>query len=322
MLRNLDWMYPKLEEAGDGGVGGGGGAAAPDAGAPAAGEDTQKPGGEPVAPAAGEGEPSGGEPKTPAGEGEAPSTPAAGAKVDKRFSELSAARKQAERERDEANKRLGQALEAVERLTGKPAATAEKKLDEEDPEPQAPQFQDPEQFQRDSTKYTRELVDWTSRRAVKAALAEQESKRVTETQAQTNARINAEWRKRREAAIQSLPDYEEVAEAQDLPITDVMAGAITVDPEGAHVAYYLGQNRAEAERIAALSPGQQLVEFGVLKAKVIAERASKTVTRTPPPIKPTGGAPSTTKPLAELPMDEYAKRREAEIAASRRPGAR
>jgi hypothetical protein len=268
---------------------------------------------------------------------EADKTPPAGTPGDKtppaedpaaverrRFSELSARVKAAEREKEDANRRLGQALEAVERLTGQAPGSGKQKADAEDPEPQAPAFESPEQFQRDSAQYARNLAEWTSRRAVAAGLADDRKRRIEESQQETTKRVSAEFSKRRAEAIARLPDYVEVAENPELPITEHMAAALTVDADGPDLAYYLGQNRQDAERIAALSPGQQLIELGVLKAKVVAARASRTVTRAPAPIKPQGPGSTQTKPITDdsVPMDEYAAKRNEQIAAERRPGTR
>ncbi len=193
--KDVFMKYPKQDEAEKKDAPGGSGEAKPVAGADAP-DKSQKPDA-PDASAAGEGEPSGDD-QAPAGEGEKkPSAPAAGADVNKRFSELTDARKRAEKERDDANKRLSQALEAVERLTGKPAVDVTKKADQEDPEPAAPAFEDPGQYQTAMAKYAKDLSGWASRREVKAALAEDQRKRVEDSHAQATTRVQSQFRKRR-----------------------------------------------------------------------------------------------------------------------------
>lgn len=239
----------------------------------------------------------------------------------KRYSELTAGKREAERRATESEARERLALEALQRL-GKPVEDAKAKA-AEDPKPVMPEFTDPQQYSTDMAEYTEKVASWASRRAVAAAMAEEQSKRAQESQAQTTARVRGEFATRREEAIKRLPDYVEVAENPALPISEALASALTVDPDGTDVAYYLGNNLAEAKRIAALSPGAQLIEYGMLKAKIVAVRASRPISKAPAPTKPVGANASTKKPITDdsVGMDEYAQGRNAAIAASRRPGA-
>ncbi len=316
-------MYP--DEGTPTGGGAPGAAPKPGDGTPPVG-GSGTPGGEGTPPA------TGGEGTPPAGEGTPPAaTPAGGGEgtppapaddAARRYSELTARTREAERLAKEATERERLALEALDRL-GRPAP--QKPAGEQEPvEPTPPEWSgDPAEYQKDMAQYARDLASFSATKAARAAVAEDAAKRARETQAQTQQRRQAEWQTRRAQAIKLLPDYEVIAENPNLKISEVMAGAITVDPEGFYVAHHLGNNLAEADRIAALSPGEQLVEFGMLKAKLAAARQKATVTSAPAPIRPQGSGSSTTTPLAEKPMDEYAAERNKQIAADKgRPGAR
>jgi len=92
---------------------------------------------------------------------------------------------------------------------------------------------------------------------------------------------------REEKAREKYDDFEQVAYNPNLPITDVMAQSIQASDIGPEVAYHLGANPKEAERIARLSPILQAKEIGKLEAKLASD----------PPVKKTSNAPTPISPL-------------------------
>jgi hypothetical protein len=92
---------------------------------------------------------------------------------------------------------------------------------------------------------------------------------------------------REEAAREKYDDFEQVAYNQQLPITNVMAQTIQASELGPDIAYYLGANAKEAERISRLPPYLQAKEIGKIEAKLADSPAPvKKTTSAPPPIKP------------------------------------
>ena len=92
---------------------------------------------------------------------------------------------------------------------------------------------------------------------------------------------------REEQARERYDDYEQVVLNPRLPITNVMADTIRASDVGPDVAYYLGTNIKEAERIARLPPIIQAKEIGKIEAKLAADPApSKKASSAPDPIKP------------------------------------
>ena len=92
---------------------------------------------------------------------------------------------------------------------------------------------------------------------------------------------------REEAARERYDDFEQVAYNQNLPITTVMAQTIQASDIGPDIAYYLGSNPREADRIARMSPYMQAKEIGKIEAKLADSPAPvKKTTSAPPPIKP------------------------------------
>ena len=94
---------------------------------------------------------------------------------------------------------------------------------------------------------------------------------------------------REEEARGKYEDFEQVAYNPKLPITSVMAETIQASDIGPDIAYYLGTNPREADRISRLSPFIQAKELGKLEAKLASEPVLKKTTSAPPPIAPISG---------------------------------
>jgi hypothetical protein len=91
-----------------------------------------------------------------------------------------------------------------------------------------------------------------------------------------------------EEARAKYDDFEQVAYNPNIRITDVMAQTIQASEIGPDVAYFLGSNPKEADRISRLQPFLQAKEIGKLEAKLASE---------PPKSKKTSNAPSPIAPV-------------------------
>jgi hypothetical protein len=104
------------------------------------------------------------------------------------------------------------------------------------------------------------------------------------------------YKEREEAAFEKYDDFEQIVYNKALPITNVMAETIQASELGPDVAYYLGSNPREAERISRLSPYLQAKEIGKIEVRLADNPPVKRTTNAPPPIKPvtakTVGAPA------------------------------
>ena len=113
---------------------------------------------------------------------------------------------------------------------------------------------------------------------------------------------------REEEARNKYDDFEQVAYNPQLRITNVMAETIQASEVGPDVAYYLGANPKEADRISKMSPFLQAKEIGRIEAKLVAEPVTKKTSSAPAPIAPvtarTTGTPSydTTDPRSTKSM--------------------
>ena len=101
---------------------------------------------------------------------------------------------------------------------------------------------------------------------------------------------------REEEVRSKYDDFEQVAYNPSLPITNVMAEAIQSSDIGPEVAYFLGTNPKEAERISRLSPYVQAKEIGKIEGKLADNPPVKKTSSAPQPISPvtarTTGSPA------------------------------
>jgi hypothetical protein len=89
-----------------------------------------------------------------------------------------------------------------------------------------------------------------------------------------------------EKARDKYDDFDQVTRNPNLPITNVMLEAIQSSDIGPDVAYYLGTNPKEAERIANLSPYLQAKEIGKIEVKIASNPPVKKTSSAPAPISP------------------------------------
>lgn len=181
-----------------------------------------------------------------------------------------------------AQRERSQAFRKAERIAKAEAEAAYWKRQAE--QQSAPQVQQPEgkpkvsDFQ-DYEAYTEALTDWKVDQKLKAVQTESAADRERRTQAERANAVNERLSKGHE----EYEDFEEVALARDVPITEAMGAFITDSDIGHKVAYELGKNRTEALRISKLSPVRQVVALEQIETRL---KAPPKPTTTPPPIVP------------------------------------
>ena len=110
------------------------------------------------------------------------------------------------------------------------------------------------------------------------------------------AAVEDAYHEREEEARAKYDDFEQVAYNPQLRVTDVMAETIKASDMGPDLAYWLGTNPKEADRISRLAPLLQAREIGKIEAKLAASPPVKPTTSAPAPISPvtarTSGSPS------------------------------
>jgi len=129
-------------------------------------------------------------------------------------------------------------------------------------------------------------------------------------EARQQSAILETYHEKEEEARTKYDDFEQVAYNPKLPITNVMAQTIQASDVGPEVAYYLGANPKEADRISRLAPFVQAKEIGRIEAKLASDPPVKRTTSAPAPISPVtarssgGPAYDTTDPRSTKTMTD------------------
>lgn len=231
------------------------------------------------------------------------------------------------RQREEEKAEKLRLLAIVEGLN-KPKQEPEAKPEVEDQGPQKPtreSFGTTDEYVAALADYAEQKAAWSSEKAVKEALAEQTRQAEQRQIAEGQKAAQEAYAKRVQEATKEYPDYKEVAESPDVVVSIPMAHAILQSEHGPKIAYHLGKHPEEAQRIAQLSPPVQLMEMGLIVARLTQPPAASpapqkpAVSAAPKPLKP---LESKSEPVAKDPqdmnMDEYAayvKQREKRAGA-------
>jgi len=100
------------------------------------------------------------------------------------------------------------------------------------------------------------------------------------------AQVEDAYAEREEEARNKYDDFEQVAYNPKLRVTDAMAETIKASDLGPDLAYWLGTNPKEADRISRLSPLMQAREIGKIEVKLSNAPVQKRTTSAPAPISP------------------------------------
>lgn len=144
------------------------------------------------------------------------------------------------------------------------------------------------------------------RHAVRQERAEELAQEAQRRDADAGA-VRAEMFSQRVSAVrEQIKDIDSVLNDPTLPVSEVGARFITESEKGPQIGYWLGQNRAEAARIARLEPLAQAYELGRIEARITAAPASRKLSQAPAPVpKVGGGANAGPKDPAAMSMREY-----------------
>jgi hypothetical protein len=232
----------------------------------------------PVEPAAKEGQ---SEPKLADDEATGTEEKKQNPKLEKRFSELTKQRKEAEARAEEAEKRLA----AIEGKQAQPAQA----------QPESVQKPTPDNY-KDAFEYAEALSQWSAEQAL---LKREQEVKQKEFEAQKQKVIQT-WQQKLEATIAELPDYEDMVASSNVKVNDTVRDAILESDVGPRILYELASDDDIAEKLSTMSTASALKLIGKLEAKfekteepVKAEK--KTVaakSKAPEPIRPlrsTGG---------------------------------
>ena len=137
---------------------------------------------------------------------------------------------------------------------------------------------DPNQFQT-----TEQYLEALATEKAEAIIAHREQSRSVNE-------INEKYQDQVDAALEKYPDFVQVAHTHKF-MTNEMAAVIKSSDVAVDLAYFLGTNLKEAERIFKLPPMLQVKELGKLEAKLEAQPPEvQQVSSAPAPIKPVQGS--------------------------------
>jgi hypothetical protein len=169
--------------------------------------------------------------------------------------------------------------EELDAAIGKRLAREQRKWEREARQAEAPKPVPVEHVTPEQYTTTEEYVE---------ALTTSKAQQIVQQQqyAKQQQELLGSYHEKEEDARGRYEDFEQVAYNPKLQITDVMAQTIQAADNGPDIAYYLGTNPKEADRIARLTPILQAKEIGRLEAKVASEPATKRTSSAPAPISP------------------------------------
>jgi hypothetical protein len=198
------------------------------------------------------------------------------------------------------------------------------------PPKEAPKKPTPADFD-DYGAYVEALTDFKADEKVNTALDAREKAAAEKQEAKTRVTT---WNERVTEARKTLPDYDAVMAASDVPVADHVLDELRDSELGPQLAYHLDKNPDVAEKLNNMNPRQAAREIGRLEAKLLStvsaspdpevdapqkdpEPVAPTIktTKAPPPVKPVGQGRSTSVDLAKASMDDYVKTRAAQGAS-------
>lgn len=206
-------------------------------------------------------------------------------KLERRFSDLTKARKEAEAraEAEAARARdLETRLQALQQ--GQPPADQAQpaQVAQADAEPQPGEFSD-------AFEYAKALAKWSSDQAVKRVRAEEAQRKADETRQQ----VITAWADRVTKAKAEMPDFDDMVTSSEVQVTDAVRDAILESEVGPRILYHLAEHPELGKKLAGMSVASQLREIGKLEGRF---EAGKTVTEAPAP------APAPRVPRAAAPI--------------------
>ena len=123
--------------------------------------------------------------------------------------------------------------------------------------------------------------------------------------------------KRVAAVREKHADFDEVAFSDDHQVSPTMRDGIMNMDDGAEIAYWLGQNHEESNRIARLSPNHQILELGRISARLAAPKPAappRPASAAPAPITPVRAGGRAVEGLSDdLPRGEWMRRRQEQV---------
>ena len=177
-----------------------------------------------------------------------------------------------------------------------------------DTKPRREAYEDPDM-------YVEAYAGWAARQQLNVAMHQLAQQQVAAAVNREAAALVQSYMSKVDAVRGKLADFDDVANAPSVPITQIMGQAIMRLDNGPEVQYYLGGHPKEAERIARMADHYQAIaELGKLSLKVAGN--GKVATTAHRPAKPMSARSSSADRLTpwqrpNMSVEEYAAWRKA-----------
>ena len=207
-------------------------------------------------------------------------------KLEKRFSELTKARKLAEesaaKEREQREALETRLKELEQKVNPQP-------IQVEEVEPK------PEQF-TDAFEYARALAEYSAEQALKNRDKQEAERRANEER----QKLIQSWQSKLEVTKAELPDYEEMIASADVQVSNEIRDAILESEVGPRILYHLAENIDEARKIAEMPMISALRAIGKLEAKYEAQSTSKEAPKAEAETKPSVAKSKAPAPISPI----------------------
>ncbi len=213
--------------------------------------------------------------------------------IEKRISELTAKRREAEARAIAAEQRLAEALGAG---------------NEDDKAPSLDDFNSYDEFVDARARYV-------ARQEFKAQQRESIEASRSAAHGQREEVLKAEFAAKVDDARSRMADFDAVAFNPNVPVTAAMQAAILESDMSADIAYYLGKNPEAAYRMTSMSPLSVAREIGRIEQTILSTPVNIKATSAPDPIRPVNQRAPAAKNPDEMTDQEYFAWRKAQKTA-------
>lgn len=143
----------------------------------------------------------------------------------------------------------------------------------------------------------------TEKRIVARDLRKQASQ-AKETEARRSTEMLSEYQERQREAKASIPDFDKVVKAAQLPVSPVVGQLLLESEKSAVIEYHLAKNPETLHRLNSLSPLSAAKEMARLEDRLSLPNP-KTATSAAPPLRSPKGGAAPVMDLSKMSMDEY-----------------
>ena len=208
-------------------------------------------------------------------------------KLEKRFSELTKARKQAEENAAKAQAEKEQLEARLREYEGRQAPQPQVEESPIGREPRADQFDD-------AFEYAKALAEWSAEKA----LYDRDQQDLNRKAEEERQKVLKTWSEKLEKAKPNLADFDDIVNSTQIVVSDDVRDAIVESDVGPEILYHLASlDGEEAQRFQALPVTKALREIGKLEARFEKQEAAQEEAVRSKPVAQKSKAPAPLSPI-------------------------